>query len=624
MATEQIAVLRLNNEQSKVACSTDARTLVLAGAGTGKTTALTERVTWLINDGLDPYRILLLTFTNKAAAEMKARVRKSLGKDTAQKIWAGTFHSVAYRILRVEQEALQASEGLSIIDEQDSKAMFRRLLKERAGSLDNLPKPADLLSLRSYAINTMKPVASLLPEDLDEEDLDAIKGAFRAYRKKKREEGLVDFEDLMLFWYELFKQREDIREKWARRFKHVLVDEFQDTSKIQAHIVEMCCSHHGHLTVVGDDGQSIYGFRGASFGNILNFEGSEYKLEQNYRSTPQILALANESIKNNVHQRPKELWTDAEDGQVPVAFRCHDHKFASSCAAYDIAKSLKLGVKPNEIAVLYRSHYLSSGLQIELAKRGVKFVLRSGMPFFQKAHIKDVLSMLKWIENPSDSLSFFRFSRLCKGVGEKTASSLYASSLELQSASESLSYLPVPVRSKGDWSQIADSICTASRANDLKVRVKALVDGYQERWLSEEDENYREKIEDLQQLIVFVDNCESSEDALSQAALLSGETKEDPEDCVILSTIHRAKGLEWRVVFLLGLEDGAFPSRKSVTQAEIEEERRLFYVAVTRAERSLVMYYPEINWRSGRNAHMSRFLLEIKKTRPELIKWVNR
>src|ERR1700687_6035840 len=435
----------LNPEQLEVVMAGEGPLLVIAGAGSGKTRTLTYRVSRLIEDGVDPSVILLLTFTNKAAREMLSRVEQLVTIDT-RRIWGGTFHSVGNRLLRQYAEPIGYRSNFSILDDEDAKEMMDASISALGiKTLERrFPKGDVLLDIYSYLINTRTPLELHLEQNYPHFGIykEEIVNVFRRYKERKREANAMDFDDLLVNWKLLLEEHADIAEVLKRRFRYILVDEYQDTNKLQADVVDAMAAERRNVMVVGDDAQSIYSFRGASFENIITFpmrfsDTVIYKLETNYRSTPQILRLANHTIANNRFQFQKELRAVRGDGPEPAVVGVDDVFEQASFVAQRILELRDEGEKLSDIAVLYRSHYQSLELQMELSRRMIPYEIRSGVRFFEQAHIKDVMAYLKIVGNTRDELSWKRVLKLYPKIGEKIAAEVWA---KLAAAHDPLEY----------------------------------------------------------------------------------------------------------------------------------------------------------------------------------------
>jgi DNA helicase II / ATP-dependent DNA helicase PcrA len=625
----------LNEQQHLAVTALPGPSLVIAGAGSGKTRTLTYRVAYLLEQGIPPERILLLTFTNKAAREMMRRVADLLGSDLSS-LWGGTFHSIANRILRRHADSLGFRPDFTILDREDAKELMKAAID--AAKIDikatRFPKPEVLCDIFSLSANTEKPVRKILEEQYDYfQGLDQqISDLSAAYQARKRAANVMDFDDLLVFWLKLLRENLEIAGQYQRRFQFIMVDEYQDTNRLQSDIIDLLAQRHKNVMVVGDDSQSIYSWRGANFLNILQFPNrypgaKVYKIETNYRSTPEILALANAAIAPNRDQFAKRLISGRKPGATPVLAVCGD---AGEQAAFVAQRALELrdeGVSLNEMAVLYRSHFHALELQLEFTRRNLPFSITSGIRFFEQAHIKDVAAYLKLISNPRDELSFKRLVRLLRGVGGKGAEKLWTSfSAQLESAGlktpQATDPNPaqpalaralqacadnVPRRTEADWAQFTATIAQLERPpvnGHTSQMIRVVIEAGYDEYLRENFANYRNRLEDLEQLASFALQFKTAEEFLTQLALLSNLEAEDdkPRDTehVRLSTIHQAKGLEFSVVFIIMLCEGLFPSKRSLEREEnLEEERRLFYVAITRAKNELYLSYPLIRLTAG-------------------------
>jgi DNA helicase-2/ATP-dependent DNA helicase PcrA len=675
-ATPRIDYAReLNEQQCAAVTAPPGPALVIAGAGSGKTRTLTYRVAFLLEQGIPPDRILLLTFTNKAAREMMRRVNELLGQEL-NALWGGTFHSIGNRILRRHAAELGYSSGFTIMDREDAKHLLTGCVAEL--NIDKkatgFPKSEVLADMFSLAVNTQKPLNDLLEKQYEHFShlSDVIQNASRLYAERKRAANALDFDDLLVLWLRLLRDHPAVREAYQRRFQFILVDEYQDTNKLQGDLIDLLAERHKNVMVVGDDAQSIYAWRGANYQNILKFPerypGSKiYKIETNYRSTPEILRLANEAISANVGQFAKELAPARKSGNKPVLVSCNDGGEQAAFVAQRVTQLLEEGGNLSRMAVLYRSHFHAMELQMELTKRRIPFTITSGLRFFEQAHIKDVAAYLKLAANPQDELAFKRLAELLPGIGGKGAEKLWREFDKHRppTAPPSPATLPpdqddaaaaapnaevkadvaggaapsgpslavrlqrcagaVPKKARVPWaqfvatvSQLEASDVSASAARMIELVIEA---GYED-YLEETYVNAASRLEDLKQMSVFARQFTSLPEFLTQLALLSNVDADDAdaadEDKLKLSTIHQAKGLEFDVVFIIMLCDGLFPSERSMDDEEgEEEERRLFYVAITRARNELYLSYPLMRAGFGEKApqfqQASRFLAEISK-----------
>ncbi|MFZ2803686.1 MAG: UvrD-helicase domain-containing protein [Patescibacteria group bacterium] len=600
----------LNQEQLDVVLNAEGPCLVLAGAGSGKTRTVTYRVAYLLEHGVDPARILLLTFTNKAAREMLSRVQLLLG-DMAKGIWGGTFHSTANRILRSRANELGYTSRFSILDQDDAQSLIKAVMKELKidPKARRFPTAAVVSNILSYATNTRTSVQDTL--ELKHPNFYPFSGDIeeigRQYAARKREANAMDFDDLLVNWAKLMSDPNTAREI-SSQFQYVLVDEYQDTNALQDAIVDRVASVHKNLLVVGDDAQSIYAFRGADVKNILRFpedwaDAKIFKLLTNYRSVPEILDLANASLEHNVNQFQKELIASRGKGEKPKIVPAASARQEAQFVAEQILALRTEGVALANMAVLFRSSSHSQALEFELLKRDIPYEYRGGMKFFARAHIKDVLSYLRVSENPQDEAAWLRVMNLQTGIGAGTASSLTVTLKQIPDFEKILNAdisLRLPVRARQGWEEFAEiARRMMTRAPSPGLMLRAVLDGGYRDYLEREYPDWRERLEDIEQLAVFAESTPSVSSFLADIALyddvFSGRDKDDGgrEERIVLSTIHQAKGLEWDTVFIIHLADSAFPHRRAMgEEGGLEEERRLFYVAVTRARRKLFLTYP--------------------------------
>jgi DNA helicase-2/ATP-dependent DNA helicase PcrA len=638
----------LNEEQFEVATSNPGAALVVAGAGSGKTRAVTYRVAYLIEQGVAPARIMLATFTNRAAREMLRRVEILTSGGDVRRVWGGTFHRIANLTLRRHAPAIGYESNYSILDSEDSKDFLSACVDE-AGidtKARRFPKSEVLQDIISFANNTDRPLEDVIARRYPhfEPLTQSVKRVDTIYMERKRERNVMDYDDLLLNWKRLLLEKPDIASLYTDQFQHILVDEYQDTNKLQAEIVDLLAVKHRNVMVVGDDAQSIYAWRGAEFTNIYEFperypEARVYRLETNYRSTPEILALANVSIASNRKQFPKTLRPARDSkGLPPALIPARD---ADQQAAFIASRILELrdeGIPLEETAVLYRSHYHSLELQLELTRRGIPYRVRSGVRFFEQAHIKDVVSYLRIITNPRDELAWKRILRLIPNVGPATANRIW----------EQLAYAPDPLamvrradfqaapRRGSGWTgflSLIESLVEDENRNHPARQIELiLLRGY-ETYLANSYENAEARLEDLRQLALYSARYNSTEEFLGELALLSTERYgapqavvgedvvmgSDEDEMLTLTSVHQAKGLEWRAVFIIWAADGKFPSPRSLRDAEgEEEERRLWYVALTRAAEQLYITYPLMVTDYSRQTVLqkpSRFVTEVP---PEL------
>ena len=637
----------LNEQQLAAVTAPPGPALVIAGAGSGKTRTLTYRVAYLLEQGIPPDRILLLTFTNKAAGEMMRRISDLLGHEL-RSLWGGTFHSIGARILRLHAETLGYQKDFTILDRDDAKDLIKAsLLDAKIDTKDkHFPKADVLNEIFSLAANTHQTIAELVEGKFSyfEAFTEQIADQHKRYLARKRATNGMDFDDLLVLWLRLLQDHADVREHFQRRFQFILVDEYQDTNKLQGDLIDLLAARHHNVTVVGDDAQSIYAWRGANFANILDFPkrypgAKVFKIETNYRSTPEILNVANAAIAANVNQFAKELSPARKSGVKPALVQCQD---AGQQAQFIAQRALELreeGTSLNQICVLYRSHFHALELQLELTRRQIPFSITSGIRFFEQAHIKDATAYLKFVANPRDEVSFKRLVQLIPGIGGKGAEKLFQSftarmaggGLKMEAAPKIATALQtcvkaVPKKAAVAWTQFVATIAQLEDDSTRRSAAKMLrlvMDAGYDDYLKETFDNYERRLDEIQQLAEFAFQFGTVEEFLTQLALLTNvEAEEDPQDDtekIKLSTIHQAKGLEFEVVFVIMLCDGMFPSARSTESNDgEEEERRLFYVSITRAKNELYLCYP--NMRGGFGAtgmdtyqSPSRFLSEIPK-----------
>jgi DNA helicase-2/ATP-dependent DNA helicase PcrA len=631
----------LNEEQLKVVTAADGPILVIAGAGSGKTRVVTYRVAHLLERGISPQSILLLTFTNKAAREMLHRIEHLIKMDTRY-IWGGTFHHIGNLILRQNARKVGYQQNFVILDNEDAKDMIELVTKEAKVDTKErrFPKGQVLKEVFSYAVNTLAD----LEETVDfkypyfTDILDEINLIQRGYTEKKRASNAMDFDDLLYYWHRILGEDETLRKHYATLFSHILVDEYQDTNKIQAEIVDFMGLINRNVTVVGDDAQSVYSFRGANFQNILEFpkrypEARVFRLETNYRSTPEILDLANHSISHNTRQFEKNLKAVKVSGVIPVVTSLRDVVQQAEFVAQRILELRDEGVRLNEIAVLYRAHYHSMELQMELTRRDIPFEIRSGLRFFEQAHIKDVVAYLRVMVNPVDEISWKRILKMLPRVGKKTADHIYE---YIKTSPDPVALFVTKEIGRQFKSLSPDNVERLSRLfGELEglQKYEALSDmlsvilknGYME-YLKFTYPNHENRLEDINQLMNFATQYDSLVNFLSELSLMSGISGEEvveggqEDEKVVLSTIHQAKGLEWKAVFLIWCAEGRFPNPKAVEEGETEEERRLFYVAATRAMDQLYLCYPIMVFDRQVGSVIlrpSRFIAELKSVHYE-------
>jgi DNA helicase-2/ATP-dependent DNA helicase PcrA len=630
----------LNEEQRAAVLAGDGPKLVIAGAGTGKTHTVTYRVAYLVDRGERPDRLLLATFTNKAAREMLRRVEALTGGNT-RAIWGGTFHALGNRTLRRHAPRLGYERGFTILDAEDQEDLIRVCitavgvkLKER-----RFPAPGVLRDVFSLQFNTGIALETILGDRYPHfaSWTAEIARVAETYRERKLRNNAMDYDDLLGNWLRLLQEHEEVLKRQAIGFRYLLVDEYQDTNTIQATIVErLAQAGHGNLMVVGDDCQSIYAFRGANYDNILEFpqrnaDTEIFRLQTNYRSTPQILDFTNASIRHNRRQFEKTLRSVRAPGDKPVLIPLTD---AAEEAAFTCERILQLrdeGTRLEEIAVLYRAHAHAAILETELVRRDIPYEIRSGIRFFERAHVKDVVAHLKILGNPRDETAWRRLLLMLPRVGNMRAAQIWdflsAAEDPLGAAGSEAVAARLPAQAVPAWTRFGEDLERLrgqAQQGSPEALIETVVSGGYRDYLLSQYEDPESRLEDLQQLALFASRYESPETLVADMVLMGELYAQDVvrgaenEERLILSSVHQAKGLEWETVFLIRLCEGSFPSPRALAESQgEEEERRIFYVATTRARQEIYLLYPliEAHARSGLLIKPSRFVLEVD---PEL------
>jgi len=642
----------LNPQQYAAVSSPPGPALVIAGAGSGKTRTLTYRVAYLLDQDVDPRSLLLLTFTNKAAREMMERVKELIPQDLSE-LWSGTFHSIGNRILRRHADEVGLTRSFSIMDRDDQKSLVNTVIAEC--DIDTkqrrFPKADILISIFSLIDNTGTTLEELLEVRYPyfEEWAEEISKVADRYREKKLETNSVDFDDLLLLPLNLLQENELIRKSYQKRFKYLLVDEYQDTNHVQSELIDILAQPQYSVMVVGDDAQSIYSWRGADMDNILSFperyeNATVYKIETNYRSVPEVLELSNAAIKVNQKQFTKTLNAAREGGRMtPAVVPLEDPQAQANFVAQRILELRDEGIELEEMAVLYRAHYQSLEIQMELTSRDIPFDITSGLRFFEQVHIKDIAAFLRFVVNRKDEVSFKRFCLLLPGVGNAIAAKLWRSWLKTghhleenapRKYSDIFSKFKVPAKAAKEWEQLGftlDELITPDGFARPAEMITSILEGIYDEYMRHSFDNYDNRRQDIEQLVMYSENFDDILELLGQLSLMSsvdadpsGKKEELKGEKITLSSIHQAKGLEWKVVFLIWLTDGMFPNGR-VLEADdedmLEEERRLFYVALTRAKDELYLSYPQINPKSYSGdiiQRPSRFLDECPEELTEL------
>jgi DNA helicase II / ATP-dependent DNA helicase PcrA len=632
----------LNEPQRAAATAPDGYNLILAGPGSGKTRVITYRVAHLIASGVPGSSILLVTFTRRAAREMVGRLETLIGAEAGQ-VWAGTFHHVGNRILRRSAEVLGLGSNFTILDSEDQTDLVKLAMDDSGlfGSGKMSPKPATVHHLLSFAANVGLPLATVIAERSPElsDWSDAIVAVRQAYTTRKRAANALDYDDLLLEWDRLLREFPDQLAAQGKMFRHLLIDEMQDTNRLQVGLVEtIAAAGAGNLTAVGDDAQSIYRFRGANYDNILKFADRHpgarvFRLEINYRSTPEIVAFTNSSIAHNLSGFPKTLVSARPPGSKPMRVPLEDAYEEAYFVCQQVLEEYERGVPLNRMAVLYRNHFDSIVLQGELVARGIVYSVRSGLRFFEQAHIKDVLCYLRIVVNPRDEPAWRRLFLHLPGVGPAKASALCeritgaGDPFTAMASAETMKL--VPEKGKGYYAGFVVDLrrirATDANANPSEA-IGAILKGGYPNVVRAKYERPQNRITDIEQFALLAAKYDSLERMIAEL-LLAGDVygmesagAGSAEETLVLTTVHQAKGLEWSHVFMIRLVEESFPHRRALEEDGGEdEERRIFYVGVTRAMDELTLTYPLTLARGGYGPNVltirSRFLTEID---PEL------
>lgn len=641
-----MSLLKTLNEAQKQAVEYNSGPhMIVAGAGSGKTRVLTYKIAYLIEDGYDPSTILALTFTNKAAKEMKTRIKELIGKK-AEGLWMGTFHSIFARLLRSEAKKLNFEPNFSIYDKEDSVSLVGNIIAEYNINLENFT-PKYVHSRISNLKNQM-----VYPDDfrnnIAETTYDKkLADVYVEYNKRLHTNNAMDFDDLLLKPIELFNANQSALQKYRKQFKYILVDEYQDTNRAQYEILKMLVTTRIKICVVGDDAQSIYGWRGADIKNMLDFEKDftktkTFRLEQNYRSTKRILAAADSVIKRNTEQIKKTLWTENNDGEQLVVIRCTDEKDE----AYQIAKQIKKEISSkklslNDIAIFYRINSQSRALEDSLRREKIPYKIVGGVEFYKRKEIKDIIGYLRVLSNQDDEESLLRIMNYPqRGIGNTSLTKMiaFARKLDISLFSTMARIFEVIEVKERIQKNVKQFKLFLDKYIDLKEKLSlaelssALVDelGILRMYKEENTPESIQRYENVQELLAAIQEFSKNkkgatiEDYLGEVSLVAGiDSYEEEVNSVTMMTVHSAKGLEFPVVFVTGLEEDIFPlNRRFNSDTSADEERRLFYVAVTRAEQKVFLTYARSRYRFGEVAYQSksRFLEEID---PEMIQELN-
>ena len=591
----------LNPQQYKAVTTTEGPQLVIAGAGSGKTRTLVYRVAYLVEKGIMPSAILLLTFTRKSSQEMMQRASQILDK-RCMNVSGGTFHSFANLTLRRYAKLISYESNFAVVDRADAEdviSLIRADMKLNTRDRD-FPKKGTILNIISKSINTLSSYEDVIIEEYPqyECEVEVVAEVAKRYFEYKQKNNIMDYDDLLTKLLELLKNHEHVRKHLSDSYKYIMVDEYQDTNGIQSQISCLLASEHGNITVVGDDAQSIYSFRGANFRNIMDFpkifnDCKITRLEQNYRSTQNILNLTNEIIANAKEKFTKTLFSDITGGDKPCYITPFDTYEQAKFIAKEIEDLHKSGIKLSKIAVLFRSSFHSNELELEVKSRHIPYEKFGGIKFTETAHLKDLIAILRITFNHLDFISWVRVLKWFEGVGEKTAINIASSISENGSDYEGLVSDKFTSKKFGtDLKNLYDLLINLKRSDiDPIKQIERIVEYYKPHFEMLYDDNWR-RVADLDSIVELAHKYEKLEPFLTDVTLdppqSSNQSDEDDEDKLVLSTIHSSKGLEWDTVFVIGLNNGYMPSARSMDTIEaIEEERRLFYVAATRAETKL-------------------------------------
>ena len=640
----------LNEAQRAAVEYTDGPSLVIAGAGSGKTRVLTYKIAYLLSQGMKPWSIMALTFTNKAAREMKERIGKLVGNDLAQHLYMGTFHSIFSRILRAEAEHIGFNNNFTIYDESDSRSLIKAIVKEM-GLDDKKYKPAAVHAKISMAKNNLMSAAAYdsdaaIFEQNKRAQMPEVGKIFVAYVQRCKQANAMDFDDLLTLTYQLFREHEDIRHKYAARFDYVLVDEYQDTNHVQMSIVMQLCQEKQRVCAVGDDSQSIYSFRGANIDNILNyqrqFQGTRlFKLEQNYRSTQTIVEAANSLIKHNRNQIPKDVFSENAKGEKILYKPAYSDKEEAAIVAKDVKRIRREdGCQYSDFAILYRTNAQSRSFEEEFRKQGIPYRIYGGLSFYQRKEIKDIIAYFRLVANPDDEEAIKRIINYpARGIGATTV--LKIADCAHQNQVSFWEVIGAPERyglavTKGTMNKLEtfrlliSSFIERAQTTDVYELGDAIIkeSGISQDIMSGKDADDLARQENLEEFLsgmsAFVEERREEgrfdelflQDYLQDVALLTDADSDGDKDepRVSLMTVHAAKGLEFPTVFVVGLEENIFPSPLSAASLrELEEERRLLYVAITRAEKHCILTNAKNRWRYGKMEfdNPSRFIDEI-------------
>lgn len=582
----------LDDEQRAAVLDNGGISLVIAGPGSGKTKTITHKIAYLVSNGVSPYEILLVTFTRAASREMIHRAQQ-VSRSNLDGMLAGTFHHVCNYLLRKHASALKLKPNFSIFDEEDVKTLIKHARSSLISKQEKFPSPSLVRRVISLSVNLQKSLEDVVAEYFSYlyPVVDKIEEIKQKYENMKLEQSALDYDDLLDYTNHLLSV-EKVKLEEASRFKWVLVDEFQDTNKIQFEIIKKLSSVHKNLMVVGDDAQSIYSFRGARYENIFDFSQEKgvkvYKIQTNYRSSPQIVALVNNVIPHNIFK--KELRSIKPSSMRPVVVSTWDSFEEAEFVSSRITELVNEGIKEKEIAVLYRAHAHSMDLQLELSKLDIPFAIKSGIKFTESKHVKDILSFLRVLNNPRDTLSWLRTLQLFTGIGRKGADTLISF---IQSEREPLLAVRSISKFGKKYENVEETFKNLLKESTPAGMLKHVYNSFYSDYLAMTFNDFRDRQLDIERLIEIAGRYQSITSFLSDLAIteevdLKKENSQEG-DKITLTTVHQAKGLEWDVVFILALNPGDFPSYMGIKSGNFEEERRVFYVAVTRARKQLYL-----------------------------------
>ncbi|MEJ5229849.1 MAG: ATP-dependent helicase [Pseudothermotoga sp.] len=602
----------LDEEQRQAVLQSQGRSLVIAGPGSGKTRVITYKLLHLLSSGVKPSEILLVTFTKAASNEMIQRAKLLTGMDL-EELTAGTFHHVCNLLLRKYAPRVGLSPNFSILDEEDSKSLIkhvRTVVLEREGEIEHFPTHNVLQKIFSYCANTLtslrEAILKINPNFINYEQV--IEKVYSEYTLEKRNQNCVDYDDLLIFAVQILQQNSSIRVKEASKYKWILVDEFQDTNILQLQLVELLATVHGNLLVVADDSQSIYSFRGARYENVQDFmkvKGTKlFKIQTNYRSDESIVRVINKILPRN--SVPKTLRAVKPNGRKPLLVETNDKEEEARFVAREILRLIEAGFEPGEIAVLYRSHSHSLDLQLELSRNQIDFKILSGTRFTETAHVKDILAFLKVLLNIRDKISWSRIARLFPRIGAKTAAALAEFASQSPADKNPVQIVEDFSSKKAQFRELAELLAKIYEKETVSEKITVILEDFYSQYLQDTYPDYQDRQMDIERLVQIAERYRSLERFLSDLTLSESQDEErNLKNRVTLTTVHQAKGLEWDVVFILSVNPGDFPSYYALADGNLDEEERVFYVAITRPRKLLYILkqrfssVPYMFWANG-------------------------